>query len=139
MREKELGIPEEAFSKIIALVGHHHDVRNLVNKEKGIGAYAALARLCNLRLLYHLCRVDILGRIVADLDLQLESIEWFKVQAEEFGLWEGKDLLGDWYAKIQDAFPKRSEAFHKQAFARGRMDFEEGMSKWIGKIIVGRS
>ena len=119
---------------ILALVGHHHDVRKLVLDDLPRAKYARLARLCPVPLLYRLCRADMIGRICNDQESQLEQVELFKLQAQEWNCWSD-DPYDGWDLEIKNAFPKRSEIFHDYALAVSQLDYENGLINSIHEAI----
>lgn len=119
---------------ILALVGHHHDVRKLVMDNSPRAKYARLSRLCPLPQLYHLCRSDMIGRINHEQEHQLEQIELFKMQAQEYECWEQNPYSG-WDSALRDNFPKRSELFHQHALAASISDYENGIIQSLYEAI----
>ena len=109
---------------LLSLVGYHHEPRSLVLGKGSRGAYAKLARMVDLGLVMALEKADLRGRICQDLEGQLEQLEWFRLQAEEFELEAVSDVV--WQTKMREAFPRHSDAFVQHAAWKGRRDFEEG-------------
>lgn len=122
------------LNTIIALVGHHHDPRKLVADNSPRAKYARLARICNVPLLYHLCRADMLGRTCADQESQIDQVELFKLQAQEWQCWDTNPHTG-WNTAIQEAFPRHPDLFHQHALAKSILDYEEGIIQSIHEAI----
>jgi predicted kinase len=97
----ELGISPALAREVMALVGHHHDPKRLVKKDKPASSYRGLARLVDLELVYFLEQADLRGRICPDLEEQLEILELFKLYAEEAGAWKVTDPYRDWRTFLQ--------------------------------------
>jgi putative nucleotidyltransferase with HDIG domain len=84
-RLAELPLTAQQYRDVLALVGYHQVPKLLVVKNQSKWAYYALARKVRLELLYYLEQADMIGRICADLDEQLEYLELFRLYAEEYG------------------------------------------------------
>lgn len=128
----DLGINN--LETIMALVGHHHDLRKLVLDDLDRRHYARLARLCSVPLLYRLCKADMLGRICPDLEMQLDHLELFKIQAQEWGCWDTYPYAG-WEEALRENFPNRAESFYRHAFAVSVDDYENGLINSIHEAI----
>lgn len=86
--DKELsGIANE----VLQIVGFHQTPKLLVVRDANKWQYLDAAIKFNTDLLYHFSRADILGRESVDKSEQLDYIEMFKMQTEEYGFW-GKDF-----------------------------------------------
>lgn len=127
-------ITPDDIETIIALVGHHHDIRKLISDNSPRAKYARLARICNVPLLYHLCRADMLGRTCPDQESQIEQVELFKIQAQEWQCWDTNPHSG-WDTAIKNAFPKHPDLFHQHALAKSILDYEDGIIKSIHEAI----
>jgi predicted kinase len=92
-------MPDEILS-ILGLVRHHHDPKKLVLRSAGRNRYARLARAINHRLLYLLEQCDLRGRTCSDLEGQLEILELFRIESENFGLWDCPDPYLEWRDRI---------------------------------------
>jgi predicted kinase len=125
-RLPELGLPDAVQAQVLALVGHHHDLSRTL--EAGSEpAYRRLARQVDLRLLYLLELADTRGRLTRDRQSRLDDIELFRMQAEEYELWENSDPYGDWREVITDALPGFSPAFLDLTVQGGILDYEAGL------------
>lgn len=98
----ELGLSPECAREVMALVGHHHDPKQLVTKEKPDNAYKRLARLAYIELLYWLEQADLRGRLAKDLEEQLETLELFRIYAEDIGVWDIRDPYASWCKLINE-------------------------------------
>jgi len=123
LRLHELALPTDVHDTVLALVGHHHDPRKLINRNSSIHAYWKLARHCDLELLPLLCEADMRGRVCSDLDKQLEDIELFKLQCSEF---KTEAAYDGWYDAIRNQFPTRSASFLQFALAESIRQLESG-------------
>ena len=110
---KSLDVSWNVVDKVLALVGHHHDPKQLVVRNAPSRAYRRLARLCDLELLYLLELADITGRICDDKAQQLEHVEMFREFATEYQ-WYGNQNP---YADVDDMVTAVGTA--AQAFVRG--------------------
>jgi len=90
LRLLELGLRGPLLRDVLGLVGHHHDPRKLVDDGAPPNRYRKLARLVDPRLVYHLERADLRGRICQDLEHQLELIELFRLGCEEARAWTSR-------------------------------------------------
>ncbi|MFC4453727.1 AAA family ATPase [Deinococcus sonorensis] len=125
-RLPELQLPHTVQRQVMALVGHHHDpVRTL---EAGTpAAFRRLARQVDLRLLYLLEVADTRGRVTADQAARLDDLEYFRLQAEEYGLWTGDDPYADWARHVCAALPDAPAALLDLTLQRGILDHEAGL------------
>lgn len=92
----DFGIDAKTVRQIMAIVGHHHDPKQLVVKDKPISQYKRLARLAPLHMLYWLEQADMRGRLCKDLEEQLDILEMFKLISEEEGLWNTLNSYSEW-------------------------------------------
>lgn len=132
LRAIDIDVPY--LNDVIALVGHHHDLRKLVLDSLDRRHYARLARLCQIPLLYTLCKADMLGRTCPDQASQIEHVELFKLQAQEWGCWE-EDPYQGWDRSLRDAFPNRPDSFYNHALASSIYDYENGVINSIHEAI----
>lgn len=126
-RLPELDLSEEEINGVFALVGHHHDPKRLVMDDAATFAYKRLARLADLELLYWLEQADLKGRLSKDTEEQLETLELFKLFAEEAGAWRVADPYVDWRTFIDAelrSFDKRTRTF---TLSQGILDAETGL------------
>jgi len=80
----DLGLPPQEILEIVSLVGHHHDPRRLVYKERGRGAYWQLQRLVHIPKLSAVCLADLRGRITSTTDQLVEDHQLFHLFLEEY-------------------------------------------------------
>lgn len=85
----DLGLPYSVVETTLALVGYHHDPKQLVTQNKASGAYQRISRLADPELLYWLELADIRGRHCADQEQQLEIVEMYGLYAQEYQPWSG--------------------------------------------------
>jgi putative nucleotidyltransferase with HDIG domain len=123
----ELGLPYHVTQEVLALIRHHHDPKRLVRRASPTRSYRRLARLADLELLYFLELADIRGRHSADLDAQLEAIEFFRLVAEEDGLWQNPDPYQEWRETIDTELAAWDPATRALVLAQGIRDAEEGL------------
>jgi predicted kinase len=106
----ELGISPSQAREVMALVGHHHDPKQLVTKDKPASSYRKLARLVDLELVYFLEKSDLRGRICPDLEEQIDILEFFKFYAEEANAWKVTDPYAEWrtflHSELSDLNPQ---------------------------------
>lgn len=129
------GLSYTVVRQVLALIGHHHDPRWLVLKDKPNHKYAALARQADLELLYHLEQADLRGRICPDLEGQLDDLELFRMQSEEAGTWNANPLAS-WRDPIEETFHKESQAFREMVFHSGVRAYEMGLIHTPGEAVA---
>ena len=123
----DVGIAEERARAIMALVGHHHDPKKLVLKDAPLSSYRRLARLVNLELLYYLEKADILGRECQDKNDQLEILEFFRLQLEEYNLWQITNPYAAWQEVIYHSLISESDLNKQYALSYAIADSETGL------------
>jgi predicted kinase len=123
----ELGLPYQVTQVVLGLIRHHHDPRRLVDRGSPTHVYRRLARLADLELLYLLEVADIRGRHSADRDAQLEAIEFFRLVAEEDGLWNNPDPYEEWRQVVNTELAGWDAATRELVLAQGIRDAEEGL------------
>ena len=64
--------------------------------------YRLLSRQVDPQLLYFLEKADMKGRICADMDKNLESLELFRMRLEELDLWENELPYENWFQVFED-------------------------------------
>lgn len=94
----ELGLTDRERAIVMAIVRHHHDPRQLVANSAPKQMYTRLARAISPKLLYYFERCDNLGRICRDLDAQIETIDLFKMEAENFSVFDHPKPYSQWSA-----------------------------------------
>lgn len=134
LRLPDLGLSGELQNEILSLVGYHHHPRKLVLNEDACGKYAQLARMVDFPSVIALEEADLYGRICPDLDGQLEQLEWFRLQGEEYASSTPSDI--GWMKAMRDAFPKQNESFHQHAASQSRRDFEDGRIQSIEEAVA---
>ncbi len=128
-RLPELDLSPAEINGVMALVGHHHDPKRLVMNDAPDSAYRRLARLVDLELVYWLERADLRGRLAKDLEEQLDTLELFKLLAQEVGVW--KVSVSDPYAHWQEVVDAEMNTFdlktREVTLQRGILDAEAGL------------
>ena len=125
-RLPELGLPPEVQRTVLALVGHHHDL----NRTFEVGTLAAdrrLARQADLWLLYLLELADTRGRVTADQAARLDDLDYFRLQAEEYGVWSANDPYADWRTTMAQTLCDFPSEFTDLTLQGGVLDFEAGL------------
>jgi hypothetical protein len=123
----ELGLPAIQAREVMALVGHHHDPKRLVKKDKPASSYKELARLVDLELVYFLERADLQGRVCPDLAGQLELLEMFQLYAEEAGVWKVADPYQEWRTFLETELRDAAEMTRELIIANAIRDAEAGI------------
>jgi predicted kinase len=123
----DLGLPYHVTRDVLGLIRHHHDPKRLVKRDSPTRAYRRLARLADLELLYYLELADVRGRHCADLEEQAESIEFFRLVAEEDGLWQNPDPYQEWRETIDGELAAWDPATRALVLAQGIRDAEDGL------------
>jgi predicted kinase len=123
----ELGLSPTLAREVMALVGHHHDPKKLVKKDRPASSYRELARLVDMELIYFLEQADLRGRICPDLEEQLEILELFKLYAEEAGAWKVTDPYAEWRTFLQTELSDLSEEARALVIANAIRDAEAGV------------
>ncbi len=122
----ELGLEPSLAREVMALVGHHHDPKHLVIKDKPSRRYRELARLVDLEAVYVLEQADLWGRHCLDLEEQLEILEFFKLYAQEARVWK-QDPYQDWRSFLQTELKEFPEATQNLVIANAIRDAEAGI------------
>lgn len=126
----ELELPYQVLREVLAIVGHHHDPKWLVIKDKPACKYHKLSRIADLSLLYYLEQADLKGRICLDLEHQLDELEYFRLVAEESSLFgmasQGADRQ-HWRETLDQAWSEEEQAFRDLAYAQALQDREQGL------------
>jgi len=125
LREEALGLPRPIFDDVLALIGFHHDPHSLVRKESPEHRYTRLARLVDLELVRLLEIADLRGRVCADRDAPLEELDYFRLSAEEFGVWRQPPYSG-WHGRIQPIVGTDNAEALDYLFLEARRQFEDG-------------
>ncbi|MGB0388825.1 MAG: AAA family ATPase [Ardenticatenaceae bacterium] len=123
-----LGLPYEVTRTVLGLVGHHHDPKFLVIKDKAVRKYRQLARLADIELLYYLEQADMRGRSCSDQAEQIEYIDFFRLFAEEYGVWQvpASMIYGEWRSFIDRELAALPKEVRDLVFANAIRDVEAG-------------
>ena len=123
-----LGLPAEVAQGVLALVGHHHDPKFLVLRDRPRGQWYRLARLAPMQLLYWLELADIRGRRCGDRQEQLDLVELYWLLAhEEYGLGgDQRPPLAHWRPWFEDQLQDQDPRLTRLAWAQAVRDFEAG-------------
>jgi len=127
-RVHALGLAPEIALELMAQVKHHHDPKFLIIKGRPTGAFNALARRANPRMLHALEMADMRGRRCDDRDSQIDYIELFRLGCEEAGVWEGRSERERAFIEhIVDALGGALDTDQlERAIVRGLRDLETG-------------
>ena len=125
-RLPELDLSPAEIAGVMALVGHHHDPKRLVMDDAPDSAYRRLARLAPLELVYWLERADLKGRLSRDLEEQLDTLELFKLFAQEVGVWSVSDPYADWREVIHAELSALDRETRAVTLRQGILDAEAG-------------
>lgn len=79
------------FNQIVNLVGLHNIPKLLVIKDQPKNLYYKLSREVRMDLIYYLELADMRGRICSDRSYQLDLIEIFKLNCEEYNIFNNND------------------------------------------------
>jgi predicted kinase len=74
-------------TNILQIVGYHHIPKILIIKEQSFWHFLNYRRKFDPILLHHFAVCDIKGRYCDDEQTQLDYLELFKLQMDEYGLW----------------------------------------------------
>ncbi len=88
---------------VLGLIGRHHAPKSLVKGDAPVSAYFRLARSVRPRLIFLLELADLRGRELASPnphDSAFETLELFRMAAEESGAWNDSDPYAGWRAQI---------------------------------------
>lgn len=121
-----LGLSADIIDDVMALVGHHHDLKRVVTSPKTFFDYHRLARLAPIEKLYRLEQADMRGRHAPDVQEQLDIVELFRLEAQDRGLWNTREPFRKWRETIMSelaGFPLITQEF---VFAQGVLDAEAG-------------
>ncbi len=91
-----LGLKPEVAQGVLGLVGHHHAPKSLVKRDAPAAAYFRLARSVEVRLVYLMELADLRGREMAGPDDAFETLELFRLGAEEAEVWNLADPYAAW-------------------------------------------
>ncbi len=131
-----LGITGARLHAILGLVGHHHDPLRLSRRNADAGAYLRLARHASPRLLYALEQADLRGRICADLDKQLQALDFYYLRCEEEDVAEAPPRHTTWAEALNDAFGDESAEMKAVAHAQAVRDVENDVIHSVEEAIA---
>ena len=118
-----LGLDQAIILLTANLVGYHQMPNRLVRRDASEAEYRLLARQTDPQLLYFLEKADMKGRICADMEKNLESLELFRMRLEEMDLWENELPYEEWF----EVFNDREVNYSKDAASMAIYDFEKGI------------
>lgn len=96
-------LSENIFFWVLGIIGYHHHPRKLISSNSARGLYCRIARSVPLHLLGIFEQADLRGRICEDLDGQLEVLELFQLEAENYGVWK-RSPYENWRRRIVSEF-----------------------------------
>lgn len=120
-----LGLDYDQWRQVIALTAYHHLPKRLVVKDLGMPAYCQLARRVDLELVYWLEVADMRGRTCQDKEEQLEILELFRLQCEEYGLWCNPPY-GEFQNQIRERYGDMGPWMNQRIFYSGIRAYEQG-------------
>jgi len=123
----ELELPYHMVQQIMALVGYHQMPRRLILDDAAKSGYCRLARLCSLELFYWLEQADIRGRECHDQESQLEILDLFRLQAQDFDLWWVNEPYAKWQEFFQEQLPEVAPEVLEHILCRAMDAFEAGL------------
>ena len=116
-----IGLSSRLILLTANLVGHHQMPNRLVRKDASEAEFLLLARQADPQLLYFLEKADMKGRICADMERNLESLELFRMRLEELDLWENESPYEEWY----DLFEENNISNSEDAVSIAIYDYEK--------------
>jgi predicted kinase len=122
-----LGLEASATQLVLAAIGHHHDPRKMLARDHGRHRYWRLARVIDPRLIYLLEIADTRGRDAKDGPQEgLETLELFRIAAEEAEAWEVRDPYASWHGTISEQLAQCPTETSDYVFGEARRMFENG-------------
>lgn len=120
------GLSQDDWLDVVQICAYHHLPKGLIVKEMGKHEYTKLTRkVRDIELLYWLEIADFKGRAADDEEEQLDYLELFRLNAEEYGVF-GENPYAEIPAMVSEKFPELdAEANHRvsqQVMAR----YEDG-------------
>ena len=119
----ELELSFEVVWNVLNLVGEHHTPKKLIVNNSDPSRFYALARQANTELLYWLEFADIRGRICPDPAEQLQTLEEFRMFAEEYGVW---GMPRDVHTELSEALNSLPESAADYVYAHALQQLESG-------------
>ncbi|MEO1173555.1 MAG: HD domain-containing protein, partial [Myxococcota bacterium] len=94
-------LPYPSLERVLGAVGFHNEPRRLVLRDGAEEDYARVCRSVDPRLVYALELADMRGRIAEDRANQVETIELYRLGAEEYGAFtRGGKWENEWRGAI---------------------------------------
>lgn len=116
----------EMFNNILEIIGFHQVPKLLVVRDEPVGKYYKLARRVKLKLIYLLEVADMKGRTCIDKSKQLETLEIFKMYAEEENIFNTVELYAKQKEYIYNELKDYPEKTKEYVFAEFCRSFENG-------------
>jgi predicted kinase len=121
-----LGISPKDWLSVIQLTAYHHIPKLLILKNKEYRHYVRLSRQVeSLELLYLLECADMRGRSCKDKQEQIDIMDMFKIEAEDYDLWTS-DPYGSLLPIIKENFPEHDDWLHTRVCDHAKIHLEEG-------------
>ncbi|MEM1296175.1 MAG: AAA family ATPase [Verrucomicrobiota bacterium] len=95
-----LGLTPEVAKNVLGIIGRHHAPKSLIKRDAPVSAYFRLARSLPPRLVYLIELADLRGREMDGPDDAFETLELFRLGAEEADAWETDDPYHEWRETI---------------------------------------
>lgn len=121
-----LGLPFSAIESIIGLVGSHHEPKGMLKRAAAPGEWHAMARRADPELLARLELADMRGRTCDDWHANVEAIELFGLQAEEFGV---RGWATRWREELGGTLGRMPPVARDRAFGEALRGVEAG--RWV--------
>ena len=122
-----LNISSSDWFDVIRLVAYHDMPKKLIIKNKDKKDFHLLSRhVSSLKLLYWLELADMRGRYCNDKHEQLELLELFKYQLEEYDLWANKPYCS-FKDEIKEYFNLLGSDTHDRVFFQAIYNYEQGI------------
>lgn len=101
-----LNLPYPIFAQILGLVGQHHSIGKTLQGATH-GKFWRLASEVNVTLLYFLAKANLEARSDIDTEKAQETLELFKLFAQEYGVWGISNPYQKWEQELVQQFPKQ--------------------------------
>lgn len=129
LRMMAFDLPYAVVEQVLALVGSHHEPKGLVNKEMPDSDWRRVALGCSMDALARLELADMRGRRCDDWTENIETIELFRMNAEQIGVdgWYGRwqAHLGAMFAGLPDGARDRALGEATRGAVEGRFGSPE--------------
>lgn len=120
-------LPYPSLEVLLGLVGHHHEPKFLVVKERSAGAYQRVSRLADPELLYWVEQADMRGRTCRDRAEAIEKIDLYRLFAEDYGAFvRHGDQDPSWRARLVESLAGHGDQVIDLALAEARRSLERG-------------